>query len=188
DFAPVTRGVNPAYANPLIGRREFLEIPPGPGFGFQTLEDIGGKFGPTLARMLDGGQPRFGHPTGLDQPAHALAIHVGQPAGLLSRRVALHVLARVDGLQDAVDPAVAQRLFDCIVVRDAWLPAGLLIVDQPDLVGRLVVHGQPPTPFLAGLCVAGLADLHCVALTFIGTTTVPHCNRSTAESASTTGK
>src|SRR5260370_15602720 len=76
DFAPVPRGVNPPYANPFIGRGELLEILPGGGVGFQALEDIGGKCGPALARMLDSRQPRLGHAAGLDQPPHALAIHV----------------------------------------------------------------------------------------------------------------
>src|SRR5258706_377402 len=187
-FAPVTRGVNPPDANPFIGRGELLEILPGGGVGFQTLEDIGGKCGPTLARMLDGRQARVGHAAGLDQPPHALAIHVGQPAGLSSRRVALRVLVLVDRLQDAVDPAVTERLVDGVVVSDAGLAARLLIVDQPDLPRRRVVLRQPASPLFVILCVQRFADLHWVTLIFNGTTVVPHCNRSIAESASTSGK
>src|SRR6266446_2866626 len=135
DLGPVPAGGDPTDANTLVGRRKALEVFPGCRVCLQFPENIGGKLRRPLSGVLDCGQARFGHPAGPDQPPHTLAIHVGQPAGLLSRRVALRVLVLVDGLQEAVDPAVAQRLVDSIVVGDAWLAAHLLIVDQPDLAG-----------------------------------------------------
>src|SRR5207302_10169083 len=62
--------------------------------------------------------------------------------------------------QDAVDPAVAQRLLHRVVVRDARLAAVLLVIDQPDLGRRLMVARQPRPPLAAILCVEGLAELH----------------------------
>src|SRR5256886_9389643 len=93
-------------------------------------------------------------------PPHALAVHRGEPTGGPARGEALGIAVAIDRFQDAVDPAVAQRLLHRVVVRDTRLAAVLLVIDQPDLGRRLVVAREPRPPLAAILCVEGFAKLH----------------------------
>src|SRR2546426_6434515 len=110
--------------------------------------------------MLDAFQPGPGHAACGDQPAHPLAVYGREAARRPARREALGVAIRVDRLEEAVDPAVAQCLVHGVVVRDARLAALLFVVDEPDLGSGAVVLGKPPAPFAAILGIESLADVH----------------------------
>src|SRR2546423_13911783 len=81
DLAPLPRGGNPADANTLIGSWEALKIAPDVRISFQSLQNIFRKLGWPFAGMLDRGEADPGHTSRFDEPPHALAIHVRQPAG-----------------------------------------------------------------------------------------------------------
>src|SRR5437762_6878379 len=166
--APVPRGSDPADADPLVGFRKPLKVLPGGRIPLEALADVGrqqplrlplGVF-PPVEHVLDPFETGLGHPPGCDQPPHALAVHRGEPTGGPARGEALGIAVAIDRFQDAVDPAVAQRLLHRVVVRDTRLAAVLLVIDQPDLGRRLVVAREPRPPLAAILRVEGLAELH----------------------------
>src|SRR6266702_3383237 len=165
---PAAGGDDPADTDALVGLGEALEVLPRGGITLQGSHDVGGdlraelplRVALVIEDVADAGEPRPGHALRRDQAAHALAVHRRQDARGLARREALRVAARVNRLQETVDPAVAERFLDGVVVGDARLAAVLLIVDQPDLGGGAVVLGEPRAPFFAVLGVEGFAEDH----------------------------
>src|SRR3990172_5056706 len=89
---------------------------------------------------------RRGHQSLGQQALHANEVRRGPVAPLLPRREALRVALSVDRLDRRVDPAVAERLLDCVAVWNAEFSAPLLVVDEPDLaLGRMMLR-QPRAP------------------------------------------
>ncbi len=81
------------------------------------------------------------------QFAQALAVGFGPFGPVFTRGEFLDVFFIVDTLDDAVDPAAAQRLFDRVVVGDARLAGVSLVENQPDLALAGSVLFQPGAPF-----------------------------------------
>src|SRR3989449_10306225 len=167
-FRPAPRGHYPADADPLVRCGKALEVLPDRAIPLEAPENVVGdhplqtglRVSLVIEGVLDAFQAEPGHAARGDQPAHPLAVHGGEAARGAARREALGIAIRVDRLEEAVDPTVAQRLFHGVVVRDARLAALLLVVDQPDLGSGAVVLGKPRAPLPAIRRVEGLADVH----------------------------
>src|SRR5438270_12343900 len=91
--------------------------------------------------------PGLRHPALRDQAAHPALVRRRPVRPVPARRKLLRVLFLVDPLDDAVDPAEAQRLLDRVVVRDPGLAGVLLVEDEPDLGLGLAMGREPSAPF-----------------------------------------
>src|SRR5437867_1445919 len=167
-FRSAPRRRDPTDADPLVRCGKAPEVPPDGPVALEAPQNVLGdlpfrsrlRVPPVVECMLDAFQAEPRHAARDDQPAHPLAVHGREAARRPARREALGVAIRVDRLEEAVDPAVAQRLVHGVVVRDARLAALLLVVDEPDLGSGAVVLGKPPAPFAAIRGVESLADVH----------------------------
>ena len=74
-----------------------------------------------------------------DQPAYPFPVHFRKSAVFSSRTKPLQVGYVIVRFQRAVDPAVTQRFFHGVIVRNAGFAAVLFIVEEPDLRFRLMV-------------------------------------------------
>src|SRR5450759_183498 len=64
-----------------------------------------------MKMLLDAFQSEAGHLLGFDQAPDSLLVHLGQRAIFLARAETLGVTILIDGFEQAIDPAVAQRFF-----------------------------------------------------------------------------
>src|SRR2546421_11730157 len=104
---------DPADANSPVGFGEALEALPhdrvraqaSPDVRREAPDDLLGVF-LVVEDVPDPLQPRPRHAAGGDETTHALAIHLGEPAGGPARGGALRGAIGVDRVQGAVDPAV----------------------------------------------------------------------------------
>src|SRR5207344_775557 len=72
----------------------------------------------SLHALLELGDTRGRHATFALQPAYPFEVDCRPVTGARSRRELAQIAVGVEALDDAVDPAEAERLFDCLVVRD----------------------------------------------------------------------
>src|SRR5690349_8456533 len=98
---------------------------------------------------VDFGQANFCHPLLDNQLSYPLFVALGPLRVISTRRELLGVFFVVDPLDDAVDPAETECLFDGIVVGNSRLCALLLVVHQPDFGLRRMMLWEPLSPLVA---------------------------------------
>ncbi|MBM82747.1 MAG: hypothetical protein CMJ78_19470 [Planctomycetaceae bacterium] len=104
----------------------------------------------------------FGHKTFVDDLGDSLFIQIGPATLWFSGSELADVLVFVDLFDDAVDPAVAQRLFDgAFIVKGRFLRV-FLVEDQPDSFDfDIVILGQPLASFASRLDIDLLEITGC---------------------------
>src|SRR5665213_1284332 len=117
-----------------------------------------GQFGAEV--VGEGAQAGSGHPAGGGHAPGPLAVDVGPVAPAPARRPAHQVAGGVAAADQAVDPAVADRLVEDLVVLGG-APLGALAIDhQPDLAAVAMVLHKPVVPGRDRLDTQCLTDLH----------------------------
>lgn len=94
------------------------------------------------------------------QAAEALLVGLRVGATGFAGGEALGAGVLIVGLDDAVNPAKAEGLFDGVVVGNAGPAGGLLRIEEPDLRLGLEVGGEPGAPCGAVDEIEGLGDFH----------------------------
>src|SRR2546425_572822 len=195
DFPPRPGGRDPADANPFVGGGKALEVLPGRWVPLEPPPDVPWESPlhpwlrvlAVIEGVLEALEAESGHAAGGDQAAPALAVHGREPTGGPPGTEALGPAVLVHRLRGGIDPTVAQRLLDGVVIGNAWLAAMLLVIDEPN-VGRCpVVLGKPGAPRLAVLGVEGLPELHPAGLSpsfFVLSLRSHHTTNSTAPTSS----
>src|SRR6266511_5606041 len=111
--------------------------------------------------------PGVGHEPIGDQSLGDRAIRRSPCAALAPRREALGVFLAVDALHDAVDPAVAQRCLDQLLIGDGLFARGLFVDDHPDVFIGLPMRRKPVGKVLGGLYRERFANVHAQNLRVI---------------------
>src|SRR5205814_5785397 len=94
------------------------------------------------------------------EATRARLIHLGDGRTPAPRCETLRARERSDLLDDAIDPAKAQRLVDRVVVGQGFSAARLRVEYEPDLFLARVVPTKPGTPDRARAHVKCFADIH----------------------------
>src|SRR5713226_6545011 len=101
---------------------------------------------PIAFRRRDLCEPSRLHPSFSDETRDPHLIRARPSTPRLARRKEQGSALVVERLVETVDPAVAERFRDGVVVTESCLPSRSLVCDEPDALDVVVVVVQPPTP------------------------------------------